>query len=255
MISNRNDFRCASLWQLLFVRLLMLFVPFFLISKPAIAANVHMGNPHYNKEGFFDMHVCNWPDRPLFFMTLFSTTHFDEIKKIEVFDNNKRLLGQLDLTKYRTVMLEKPKREKRVFLMQIEIPKTCGDGWYSSKVYLKDGEVVTAKDYVIIYKMARATGMQPAPNSILNKIPKTLSWNPIPGAKYYQVFIDDVWNGNRLYSSDLLSKPGLKLPKNLLTPDGTYCWKIHARDINEDVLLGDFNHGSLTKCFEFDIKG
>ncbi len=25
-------------------------------------------DPHRNEVGFFDMHVCNWPDQPLFFL-------------------------------------------------------------------------------------------------------------------------------------------------------------------------------------------
>ena len=216
--------------------------------------NKHKDDTHYTEVGFFDIHVCNWPDRPLFFMALFSTTHFDNIKKIEIFDNTNTFLDELDLTKYRMIMLKKPKREKRVFLKQIEIPKTSSNGWYVTKVHMTDGKIVTGKDYVIIHKMHRASGMQPAERSNLNVVPKKLSWNTVPGATHYQVFINDAWEGKSLYSSDLLTKPELELPKNLLKRGGSYCWRIHARDVNENVLLGDFNHGSLTKCFELDIK-
>lgn len=250
IMSIRNFFP----WRSLHPGFILFFLSLLLINRFALAAVGPSGNPHYNKIGFFDVHICNWPNQPLFLKTLFSTTHFDEIKKIQVFDNNKQFIGQLDLTKYRLVELKKPRREKRVFIKDFAIPKTSGNGWYSTKVFLKDGQILTAKDYVIIYKMDIARGIRPAPGSSLNKIPKTLSWNPVPGAKYYQIFIHDLWTSHNLYSSDLLTTPSLKLPKNLLKPGGAYCWLIHARDTNEDVLLGDFNHGSLTKCFEFDIK-
>ncbi len=255
MIAREYKFICASsLWQSLVLRRLVFFSTLLLINQYAVANPGQADNPHYNKIGFFDMHVCNWPGQPLFFLSLFSTTHFDQINKIEVFDNNKLLLGQLDLAKYRIVMLKNPKREKRVFIKHLAIPNTSGNGWYSTKVFLKDGHLLTAKDFVIIYKMKQATGMRPYPNAMLNNIPETLSLHPVPGAKYYQIFINDLWSGNNLYSSDLLTTPSLKLPKNLLKHEGSYCWRINARDTNEDVLLGDFNHGSLTKCFEFDIN-
>lgn len=218
------------------------------------AVNKHQGDTHYTEAGFFDIHICNWPKRPLFFLALFSTTQFNEIKKIELYDNNNRYLDDLDLSKYRLVMLEKPRREKRVFLKQIEIPKTSGNGWYSTKVHMKNGKTVIGRDYVIIHKMERASGIQPKDKSNLTSIPKTFSWNPIPGAKYYQVFINDAWEGKSVYSSQLLDEPKLEIPKNLLQTGGAYCWRIHARDVNENILLGDFNHGSLTQCFDFEIS-
>jgi hypothetical protein len=33
-------------------------------------------DPHRNEMGFFDIHVCNWPERPQFLKVLFSTTRF-----------------------------------------------------------------------------------------------------------------------------------------------------------------------------------
>jgi len=42
-------------------------------------APVFDSDPHRNEPGFFDMHICNWADRPLFFKSLFSTTHFNKI--------------------------------------------------------------------------------------------------------------------------------------------------------------------------------
>lgn len=243
------------LYKLIQTSLLLTIVALINMSANATASNEkHVGDEHYTKAGFFDIHVCNWPERPLFFMALFSTTQFDNINKIEIYDNNDESLGKLNPTKYRLVMLEKPKVEKRIFIKQIEIPKTSGNGWYSTKVYMNNGKVITARDYVIIHKMALASGIQPVANATNIPAPKTLSWHPVPGASHYQVFINDNWEGRSLYKSDLLIRPELKLPKNLLKNGGSYCWRIHARDVNENVLLGDFNHGSVTKCFNFYVK-
>jgi len=245
---------CFSGFLSIIVKSLTIIVSILLFTPSSNAQIGRPGNPHYNKAGFFDMHVCNWPNQPLFFLGLFSTTQFNDINKIEIFDNNRHLLGHLDLDKYRIVMLKKPAREKRVFIKHFAIPKSSGNGWYSSKVYLKDGHTVTAKDYVIIYNMHRANGLNPADKTTLNDIPKVFRWNPVPGAKYYQVFINDLWTGKSLYSSDFLTQPSFTTPKNLLKHQGAYCWRVHARNINEDVLMGDFNHGSLTRCYEFDIN-
>lgn len=42
----------------------------------------HEGDQLYTPAGFFDTHVCNWPEKPRFLMALFSTPRFDEIAKI-----------------------------------------------------------------------------------------------------------------------------------------------------------------------------
>ena len=52
------------------------------ITDTALAAKP--GDGHYNMAGFFDIHVCNWPERPVFFMPLFSTAGYKDIEKIEV---------------------------------------------------------------------------------------------------------------------------------------------------------------------------
>lgn len=45
----------------------------------------HEDDPHYTPTGFFDVHVCNWPEKPRFLMALFSTQYFDEVAKVPVF--------------------------------------------------------------------------------------------------------------------------------------------------------------------------
>ena len=50
------------------------------------------------------------------------------------------------------------------------------------------------------------------------------------------------------------SKPfNLALPDDLLEYGGYYSWRVDARDVNEDVRLGDFNMGSLSAWQEFTI--
>ena len=212
------------------------------------------GDPHYTKEGFFDIHVCNWPDRDnLFFMTLFSTYRFKDVNKIEVFTPDHRKLGEIGTAVYRLIK-NKDKPEKRVFISQLDIPSSAQDGWYTSIITMKDGKKYEAKDYIIIHSMGIASGMQPAANANLEAVPQKLSWNKIEGAKYYQVFIKDEWEQHTIFTSELLTKPELAVPKGLLKKGGYYSWRIHARDVNENVLLGDFNHGSLNAPIKFDIK-
>lgn len=210
-------------------------------------------DPHYTKVGFFDIHVCNWPQRKLFFMTLFSTYKFKEVEKIEIYspDNNK--LGEIGKDKYRIIQ-NKGKPEKRVFITQIEIPEKSDNGWYRSIITMKDGRKYEAKDYVILANMREPEGIQPAANAIINEIPKKLSWNAVPGAKNYLVYIKDSWEQRTIYTSKMLGKPELIVPKGILQQGGIYTWRIHARDVNENVLLGDFNHGSLNEPIEFTIQ-
>lgn len=218
-----------------------------IISAPA-------ADPHYTKVGFFDMHVCNWPDREnLFFLSLFSTYHFKDIVKIEVFTPDKVKFGEISTEKFRLIT-KKNKPEKRVFISMLEIPETAGDGWYTSLVTLKDGRMYEAKDFIVIASMGRVTGMNPAPDATLKTPPTKLAWKPVPGAKHYQVFIKNAWEKRIIYTSKLLNKPELILPEKLLKIDGYYSWRVHARDINENVLLGDFNHGSVNRPVEFNIE-
>lgn len=222
-----------------------------LFSSPVIPADK---DPHYNEAGFFDIHVCNWPGRPLFFMPLFSTPRFAETEKIEVFYPDGSPLSELDLNNYRKIT---PKNQppKRAFMVETDVPSSAPDGWYTARITLKDGSRFQARDYVIIDSLPQAAGHVPPPDAEVDEIPGELAWDAIPGAAYYQVFIRDLWNDDKLvHSSKLLSEPRLVLPKDLLEQGGYYSWVIHARDTNEHVLLGDFNHGSLSQPVNFSIS-
>jgi len=247
------------MFQLIYCRLsrFTLFLLLISATTTAFASNTIVpapeDNPHYSTVGFFDIHVCNWTGRPLFFLTLFSSYQYNDIAKVEAFTPNRHLIGQLNLERYRVVQ-DKGKPEKRVFITNFDIPKDGGDGWYYAIITMKDGSRYKAKDFVIQHKMQQATNATPKDGSENIPLPKKLTWDPIPGAKYYKVFLIDNWEEATIYKSDLLTKPELILPKGILSPGGYYSWRIHARDVNENVLLGDFNHGSLTKPMTFTVS-
>ena len=227
-----------------------LFTMLILTSLNSLASSRE--DPHYNDVGFFDIHVCNWPDQPLFFLTLFSTYKYDEVEKITLFNPQGKLIATLNLDKFRVMRTKKG--EKRAFLNHLEIPQGSTDGWYEAETQLKSGEIFRARDYVILNTLDQAHDRIPVDNTEMTNIPEKLSWKQIPGAKFYQVYIRDFWNDDKIiYTSPLLNKPEVILPKNLLEAGGWYGWRVHARDTNEHILLGDFNHGSLSNEIKFTI--
>ena len=216
--------------------------------------NIRSNDPHYTPAGFFDIHVCNWPDRELFFMPLFSTTRYSEITGIDVQYPDGTALTSLNLEKY-MVLNQKEKPEKHVFISKIDVPDSARDGWYTATINLADGTKIIAKDYVIISGLPRATGMSPPDGAEDIPVPEKLTWSSTGEGSYYQVFIRDSWNDDKLiYTSRLLNKPELEIPSGLLQPHGLYSWKVHARDVNEDILLGDFNKGSMSRAVTFSVS-
>jgi len=243
--------RRPALWTRLLATVTLLAL---CLHVPKISLAARPGDKHYNMAGFFDIHVCNWPGRPLFFMPLFSTAGYDDIRQIEIFYPDNSLLTRLDLSSYRTIS-KKDRPDKRVFIKQLDIPANAGDGWYAASITLNDGKVHRARDYVIISELGRASGQVPGDKQELPAPPEKLSWQAIPGATFYQVFIRDQWDNNKLiYTSTLLAEPELTLPEKLIESGGLYSWTIHARDTNEDLMLGDFNHGSMSKPTSFSVQ-
>jgi hypothetical protein len=222
-------------------------------ARAQVGAGSAAGTTHHTDAGFFDIHVCNWPDRPVFLMALFSTTRFSEIREVAVFDPAGHKLAELDPNRYRLVQ-SPGKPEKRVFIANINLPQNPADGWYSTQVTMRSGERYGARDYVAIGKLARAANMIPANGAENVPLPRELTWDPIPGAKFYQVFIKDLWDGERLiFTSPMLDSAQLVLPPGLLQPGGAYAWRVHARDVNDDPVLGDFNLGSLSAELKFSV--
>lgn len=236
---------------------LTLLVPVLLAAGQSMAQAVtkdHSTDAHYIKVGFFDVHYCHWSDRQNFFLVLFSTERFAEVSRIETFFPDGKPMGDLDLNRYR-VLERKGKPEKRVFMTNIPAGDDVPTGWYSVKVTMKDGSVHHAKDFVYIISMGLAKNPVPRDKSENVAVPKRLSWDPVPGASYYKVFVTDMWDdGKLIFDSGLLDKPYVDLPDGLLKKGGWYQWSIHARDVNEHVLLGDFNHGSNLVGLQFTVS-
>ena len=221
-------------------------------NKAQVNTTYHDGDPHYTDVGFFDIHLCNWPDRPQHIMALFSTTLFSDLDSVEILTPSQKVIGLLELNKFRIVQT-KDKKEKHVFIRRFDMPPDASDGWYSAKITMKNGTIYTAKDYVINQAMPWVTEITPPDGAENIPIPTEFTWKSIPGAKYYQVFINDVWKAKQIYASKLLDKPKLILPKHLIEAGGEYEWRIHAREGNENILLGDFNNGTLTKAATFSV--
>lgn len=251
IISPRRLINKISYYRFTRLFAVYLFVLLFSLSSPD-TQSATSGDSHYSSVGFFDIHVCNWPDRPLFFLAVFSTYNFNDISNIQVLSPDNKIIGEFNLKKYR-LLIDKKKKEKRVFIKQLEIPANAKNGWYYTKVNLKNGTTIIPKDYVIIDKLTIAKISNPNIKKELKSIPKSFVLKKIAGAQYYQAFIRDTWDSKLIYKSKLLNKPEIHIPDNLLKKGGFYTIQIHARDTNEHQLLGDFNHGSLTKKIDFSI--
>lgn len=207
-------------------------------------------NRHKTPLGTWDIHVCNWPDRPPFYLTLFKTDDYDKIEKIEVFSPQGTPVGDFEMNKY--LDFERPDKDPlRVLLTHMPLVEGKPEGRFTAIVTGKDGKKYLSEDYLIMNLMDRVSGQVPEHNAEVS-IPWELAWDAPEGAGFYRVWIRDLWDdGKQIYRSGLLSEPRLELPEDLLQPDGWYAWRVHTRDTNNHILLGDFNHGSLTEWKEF----
>ena len=211
-------------------------------------------SPHYTKVGFFDIHVCNWPERKLFLMSLFATTHFNEIKSIDIFFPDGKLLTRLDQNRYKLIS-KKGTQEKRAFINQTDVAENAPDGWYTAKIHMNNGDIYTSKDYVEIKKLPMVSITQPLNSDLPAPYTNLLSWKPVSKDAFYQVFIRDIWDEEKLvFKSKLSTKTSVTVPDGLMNPGNHYKWVIHARNINEHPLYGDFNHGSMSSPMQFKFE-
>lgn len=232
-------------------RVLLCFVGLSLLQFTALADT--KGDPHYTEAGFFDIHVCNWPDRPPFIMALFSTLRFEEVSQVSIYKPTGRKLGNLNLEKFRAFK-NKEGKPKRAFITNFDLPEQNTDGWYRAVITMKDGGRYEARDFVVHTLMPHPTGMQPPANSTDIPAPSELRWDRVPGASHYQIFIYDRLVDELIFTSPVMTSTALKLPDGLLKAGGIYGWKVNARDTNEHVLLGDFNHGTTGREAVFTVK-
>ncbi len=160
------------------------------------------------------------PNQPLVLIPLVSTAFYDDIEKVDVFYPDGRQLAALDLSCFRTIE-SKDAPKKQVFINQIGMPDDAVEGWYSARITLKNGDTYTASDYVVLSKLGRAGGQIPAHEEIVPSPPAKLTWDAVAGASYYQVFIPDQWDDNKLiYTFRLLSEPELALRPGLIEDGG-----------------------------------
>jgi len=202
------------------------------------------------------MHVCNWPERPLFFKLVFSSVQYQRLAAIQVFSPANEPLARFDLDQYKIV--NRPgKPLKRVYLVDLPVPPTAMNGWYTAHIRTRDGQEFQARDYLEIRRLDQAVAdVVPEDQSVQADPPREFHWAPVPGASYYVVFIHDRWDDDRLiYESPRLAEPRLILPPGILQPGGIYQWRVNTRDRHEDRKFGDFNHGSLTPFRSFSVLG
>lgn len=227
---------------------IVLLMPLDSLAEFSPALNV---DPHYNELGFFDIHLCNWPERPNFFKMLFSSAHYEKIDSMKIYAPDNKLLAQLDKEKF-IRLRRKGKAEKHVYIFDMDAPEKVTTGWYRIDVKTTDGRIYQAEDYVIASRMGKVSGMRPADDEE-RVLPVTLKWKPVSGAQFYKVFVRDVWDDKLIFTSDLVSDTTVALPTEKLEPGGYYSWAVHARDTNEHILLGDFHMGSMSEKAFFSV--
>lgn len=208
---------------------------------------------HYTEAGFFDIHVCNWPDKPPFIMALFSTTKFDDVGQVSVYTPAGELVGNLDLARFRSFKTREGK-DKRAFITHFGLPAKPIDGWYKAVITMKDGRRIESLDYVVHAIMPLPAGMQPAAGAAGVPLPGELRWDPVPGASFYQVFVYDKWDDRLVFKSNVMRDTAIRLPAGILQSGGQYGWRVNARDVHEHILLGDFNHGTTGPEYLFTTR-
>lgn len=143
-------------------------------------------------------------------------------------------------------------KDKKVFINQIPLPKNSVKGEFTAIVITKNNQIHHYADRMFLDKKVGFAKIDFPKNQATNisKTP-TLKWSAPKNGHYYQVFIKDKWTGKSIYSSKTLNKTEFKVPDNLLKNDGWYAWKVHAKDMDETILYGDFNAGSLSEYHSF----
>lgn len=206
---------------------------------------------HKTELGSWDIHVCNWPDRPPFYLTTFKTEQYENIQSIEVFSPTGHKVGNFNVDKFLTFQRE-GLPDLIALITQLPLVNAKPSGWFSAHINTKDGRRYLARDYLIMEIMQRVSETNPAHMAEIS-VPTELSWTPVRGANHHRVWIRDMWEGGKqIFDSGYIQASKVEMPEGLLQTDGWYSWRIHSRDTHGHVLLGDFNHGSLTDWKEFN---
>ena len=116
------------------IYLSIIFLPVFILNTSNAEEHIELNSdPHYNQLGFFDIHICNWPERPGFFKILFSSEKFQQIESMSVYTPDNQLLANLDKKEFRTLK-RKNKADKRVYILDIDVPELASTGWYKIEI-------------------------------------------------------------------------------------------------------------------------
>lgn len=212
-----------------------------------------VADPHETAAGYFDLHICNWPDRPPFVVALFTTADSTNVRRVEVLRPDGKVLGEVSLTNHES-RVDEHGRERRAYKTFLPLPKDAPAGWYRARISLRDGSAEQAQDYLQVQVLPQAKLLQPANGQDNLAANSELRWQPVPGATHYRVFVKDAWAGQQIYKSDLLTTPRLRLPQGVLQPNGSYVWRVHARSGGPEAKWGEFNHGSLTTESTFALR-
>lgn len=189
-------------------------------------------------------------------MLLYATHHYQEIEDLTIFKPNGEVLTHIDKSKYRylpTAIVDgKTIPDKKVFINQIPVTNQDEDGVYSAVIATMNGLKHHYHDLVETEQLiALPTLSSPSHQSADISLTPTLKWGQVKGAKLYQVFIKDNWTGKTVLTSKMLSETNFTVPNDLLKSGGWYAWKVHARDMDETKIYGDFNAGSISRTALF----
>lgn len=162
----------------------------------------------------------------------------------------------MDQNKFRYIPPTEVKNEKikdkKVFINQIPLPKNTIKGEFTATVITNNKQVHHYADLMFLDKKVSSAKIDfPANNASKISTTPTLKWIAPENGQYYQIFIKDNWTGESIYSTKTLYQTEFKVPDNLLKNDDWYAWKVHAKDMDETILYGDFNAGSLSEYHNF----
>ena len=115
----------------------------------------------YHNDCLFDIHAGQWPEQPLFYLPLFSTTRYDEVHSVTVRYPDGRVLTHLNLDRYRNGI---QKHALETCLHAARGHPVRRDEWvYAAVIALNSGETAKARDYVEIIKMPQPVdSLEPA---------------------------------------------------------------------------------------------
>jgi hypothetical protein len=135
-------------------------------------------------------------------------------------------------------------------------PSIVANGNYTFKVTDKQGRAATLlRNFVYdstLPQVSSAT-MSPANQSYVGTTTPTLSFDPVPGATYYQVVINDYDGNAPWYGSLITTATSFAVPSGVLQPDTPYYWG--ARVWDSDTNPQNYHESDQSFAFFTGTKG